>query len=169
MEINEEDESVVLEEGEVFTLPLLQLIDEGKEEEQVEGKDVEQTGKEVAEKVAEVDQIATGSPSSQRRREMLPRKVNDPSIYVARTVVKDAEDDGSAYEVDEEDDEEEPEEDVKRSRKKPRLATAAAASTSLPGNDGNSGNFPPFHSLDGGGEEVSHNIPRNMCCDMFAF
>jgi hypothetical protein len=94
---------------------------------------------------------------------MLPRKVKDPSIYVARTVVKDAEDDGSAYDSDEEDneedDEEEPEEDVKRSRKKPRLATAAAASTSLPGNDGNSGNFPPFHSLDGGGEEVSHNIP----------
>jgi hypothetical protein len=41
----------VLEEGEVFTLPLLQLNDEGKEEEQVEGKD--------------------GSPSSQRHREML--------------------------------------------------------------------------------------------------
>jgi len=125
----------------------------------VEGKDVEQTGKEVAEKVAEVDQIATGSSSSQRRREMLPCKVKHLSIYVARTVVKDAEDDGSAYDSDEEDDDEEPEEDVKRSRKKPRLATAAATSTSLPGNDGNSGNFPPFHSLDGGGEEVSHNIP----------
>jgi hypothetical protein len=169
VEINEEDESVVLEEGEVFTLPLLQLNNEGKEEEQVEGKDVEQTGKEVAEKVAEVDQIATGSSSSQRRREMLPRKVKDPSIYVARTMVKDAEDDGSTYEINDEDDEEEPEENVKRSRKKPRLATAAAASTSLPGNEGNSGNFPPFQSLDGSGEEVSHNMPRNMCCDMFAF
>jgi hypothetical protein len=102
-------------------------------EEQVEGKD--------------------GSPSSQCRREMLPRKVKDPSLYVARTVVKDAEDDGSAYEVDEEDDEEddeeEPEEDVKRSRKKrARLATAAAASPSFPVNDGTLGNFPPFHSLD---------------------
>jgi hypothetical protein len=39
------------------------------------------------------------------------------------------------------------------------LATAAAASTSLPVNDGNSGNFPPFPSLDGGDEEVSHNMP----------
>ena len=129
-----------------------------------------------------------GSPSSQRHREMLPHKVKDPSLYVTRTVVKDAEDDGSAYEVDEEDDEEEPEEAVKRSWKKRArlataaaastsfrgndgtsgnfppfhsldLATAAAASTSLPVNDGNSGNFSPYHSLDGGDEEVSHNMP----------
>ncbi len=133
-----------------------------------------------------------GSPSSQRRREMLPRKVKDTSLYIARTAVKDAEDDDSVYkgdeEDDEEDDEEEPEEDVKRSRKKRArlataaaaspsfpvndgtsgnfppfhsldLATAAAASPSFPVNDGNTGNFPPFHSLDGGGEEVSNNMP----------